>query len=701
MVAIVQTYQPREVDRVFSPTPVQAGQTAMGNLAQGMTDIADAAWTFEDELATAHAYQVDTEFSTLLRETMDNPETGYRQTRGLTAVQRGQEVLQEVQQRYRAMITDLNPRVREATLRSMEGRWQTFVSAVQSHSRAQARAGAAAASRARIEAAQEDGIRAILAGDPAGYETAMGVVRATIEDSPAYQAADPAERDRLMRNATSDLHVATLDVVASEQGARAALAYLDEHRDEMSTDDLLTLQPRLYSAAQDEEGAEQGNTAFDEVLAEPPAWGGLPEPTIGDEVQNFGLGNPAELQQSAYDAGDVALSSEYGVTVQQGFTADERDMITDFSAGFGATELQNPAVRPYVGAVRVPDQSVMTGRRYTSTPTPQGFVDTMPLMPERPQAFIQPPEFVRPPTIEEARADLEQIENPRIRAAALESFDLRVTQWEAEQERVHDAAVAQAYDLVERGAHPITGIPPSTRAMLTPQEQSALITYSRNLAGALDPDTPDEVFYELSLLRDAGDTRGLAAALQANRTQISASDYRTFTTDLASMQADAAEVPQINFGEVRTVIDRELRAFSVSTTSTASEEDRAIQMRVQNEVERWMRREAEGGTMPDQGQVRAYTQELLTSITMDTWSIGDAVTMRGVQIDFDGVTQTPDDDLTIERLSDVAAANGLTVNGVSVSMEDLSQVEETLARSLGRAPTAREVWGALSRITLR
>ena len=649
MAAIIQTYQPREVDRVVSPTPVQAGQTALGNLAEGMGQIADAAWTFEDELATAHAYQVDTEFSNLLRETMDNPETGYRQTRGMAAVERGQQVLQDVQTRYREMVGHLNPRVREATLRSLESRWQTFVSAVQSHSTAQARAGVAGASRARISAATEDAAIAILNGDADAYANAELTVRATVEESAAYLAAEPAAQERMLREALSPLHTSVIDVVGAEQGARAALGYYWEHADEIATSDRLDIQPRLVAAASDEEGAEQGNAAFDEVIADPPQW--------------------------------------------------EGSNLEPIAAEGGATELQNPAMRDYVGVMPEEDPEVAALRGpQMSVPTPQGFLDPQrpDLLPPQRGEYIPPAEFVPPPTIEEARAALDQIENPRVRAAAIESFDLRVTQWQAEQEQVHDQALAAAYEAVEQGAHPITGIPPNVRAMLTPQEQSQLISYSRNLASAMDPDTPDDVFYELSLLRETGDVQGLARALLNNRDRISGSDYRSFSNSLAAMQG--GEDGDINFGTLRTVIDRELRLFNISTTSTATPDERALQMRVQNEIERWMRGSE---SLPDEGAIRQRTQELLVELTLDTNRVGDERTLRGVDIDFTGATSTATDDVTLDQMQAAADDNGLTVHGVRVSSDDLQATTGRLTAVLGRDPTAQEVFGALVRITTR
>jgi hypothetical protein len=356
-------------------------------------------------------------------------------------------------------------------------------------------------------------------------------------------------------------------------------------------------------------------------------------------------------------------------------------------------------MRDYVGVMQEEDPEVAALRGpQMNVPTPQGFLDPQrpDLLPPQRGEYIPPAEFVPPPTIEEARASLDQIENPRVRAAAIESFDLRVTQWQAEQERVHDAALASAYEAVEQGAHPITGIPPNLRAMLTPQEQSQLISYSRNLAAGMDPDTPDDVFYELSLLRETGDVQGLARALLSYRAQISGADYRTFSTALASLQG--GDGGDINFGTLRTVIDRELRLFNISTTSTATPDERALQMRVQNEIERWMRGSE---NLPDEGAIRQRTQELLVELTLDTNRIGDSRTMRGVEIDFTGATSTATDDVTLDQMQAAADDNGLTVHGVRVSSDDLQAVTGRLTAVLGRDPTAQEVFGALVRLTTR
>ena len=198
------------------------------------------------------------------------------------------------------------------------------------------------------------------------------------------------------------------------------------------------------------------------------------------------------------------------------------------------------------------------------------------------------------------------------------------------------------------------------------------------------------------MLRETGDVQGLARALLNNRDRISGSDYRSFSTSLATMQG--GEDGDINFGTLRTVIDRELRLFNISTTSTATPDERALQMRVQNEIERWMRGSE---NLPDEGAIRQRTQELLVELTLDTNRIGDSRTMRGVQIDFTGATSTATDDVTLDQMQAAADDKGLTVHGVRVSSDDLQAVTGRLTAVLGRDPTAQEVFGALVRLTTR
>ena len=146
------------------------------------------------------------------------------------------------------------------------------------------------------------------------------------------------------------------------------------------------------------------------------------------------------------------------------------------------------------------------------------------------------------------------------------------------------------------------------------------------------------------------------------------------------------------------MIDRELRLFNISTTSTATPDERALQMRVQNEIERWMRGSE---NLPDEGAIRQRTQELLVELTLDTNRIGDSRTMRGVEIDFTGATSTATDDVTLDQMQAAADDNGLTVHGVRVSSDDLQAVTGRLTAVLGRDPTAQEVFGALVRLTTR
>lgn len=231
MVAIVRPYQPSVVTEPQPFVAVRAPDNRTGEmLGAALSDMGDAMWVMEDELATAHAYQVDAEWTDFLRQVQygNGDGTGYLNAKGFDAVNGRDGIVEQVQAKYRELVESLNPRVRPGAVRSMETRYQTFIKSVNTHSVSQASAARAAASSAREKVSALAAYDALAAGDIEGFQQQAAAIRASLMDDPAFARADEDGQRIMIWKKLEPLYKQYVDEVVRTQGAAAGLTAAEQ-----------------------------------------------------------------------------------------------------------------------------------------------------------------------------------------------------------------------------------------------------------------------------------------------------------------------------------------------------------------------------------------------------------------------------------------------------------------------------------------
>lgn len=729
MVAIVRRYEPSVVEQRSTVVPVQAAQTSIGALADGLQAVGDAAWNAEDEIATAHAYQVDADFTDFMRITMDGDgegAAGYLASRGMEAVAGRETVLEQVQSRYRQMVESLNPRVRPATVRSLETRYQAFLGQVNRHADAQRRAAVAAAGVRRDEASRNAAIRAGILGDMDGFNTALAAIEGTAAD---MYPNDPAAQAAYVQEHASDAYRAVAQGIAEESGDSAAWDFVEANQGRFETGDLWTMAEAYRGGALDERGMQAADAAVDAVIAQAdvqmretysggadaPGDGAQPtasrfvdpgmttgQPLVVDTpwqgtVRQYADRNPDALDPRGFDQQSPSVAAGRGIpSLPSGGQPVEAYMPPprDFDSLVTEYADANPDALDPRGPEQIsPEQAEGLGiYRLPDRPRPTAPIPEPTRLPG--DRATVPPVFV-PPDFTAARNQIMQIENPRARQAAMDRLNDRIEAYEAQMREVHDQALTQAQEIIiaDRGMNGVDPVPAHLMMHLTPTERENLHAFARTVRSNRDPQTPDDVAYLLHYYDAAGDVEMLERTILENRHQISASERQSFLARAAALRAgETNPIDDIEWASINTEVTRAMQNFGLTASNNPTSR-RLLDV----EIGRWARSyTAREGQPPRRDEVAARANELLAvQVSVDGRRMGGAYEGSAFGVDIGDMTDTRRDDITLDRLETAARRGQLQINNISISEDDLVSVMAAMAETFGREPTVDELWTGL------
>jgi hypothetical protein len=278
-------------------------------LGSALSEMGGALWEMEDELATAHAYQTDAEWTDFLRRVQHGDgegDQGFYGLKGVDAINAREGVVGAVQEKYQELVESLNPRVRAATVRSMEARYQSFIKTANTFTAGQASVARSGAQASREKASILAAYYAIANGDNEEYNTQIAAVRAQIEESDRYRNATPMEQRAMMFGALENVTKRYIDHVKDTQGEEAAMIVLQAAYADAS------IGPSTFSDTRDvllKVIANKGvSTNVDSMLfgSAPPAAG--PAPTTAPTLSPNTAGN---VFDAPVDSGSLPISGDY------------------------------------------------------------------------------------------------------------------------------------------------------------------------------------------------------------------------------------------------------------------------------------------------------------------------------------------------------------------------------------------------------
>lgn len=675
----VEPYQRNQVTQAVGPAQQRAPQTSLGTLAQGVGDVGDAFYAFQDEIDTAAAKEADATMTKRLNEMLYG-QNGYMYTQGGNAVSARESLAQSLDGLYEEVTANLSPGARRAGEAALRARLESTRTNINQHAMTQGRQYINSASEARVGAAIDSAIF-----NPSETEQSLRIARGEIMDMAAREGWAPEVSAQKWAEAQDRIHSGVVARVATADPV-AAMDYLARNRDKISGPTLARLEAELVPVAKQFRGRQLGERAFqggniDEAMR-------LASNTMGmNEVQQRDA--LAEYMRNGGVNLDPAITAWCAAWVnatlaQAGFEGTGSNMARSF------LDWGQPVATPQRGDIVVlergepPFGHVGFFDGYNDDGTirilggNQG--DAVNVSGYDPGRVLG---FRRAPQQGTGIESLLAIEDPTERQAAFEEFNLRSRVAEGQQKAQVAAAQQGAYEHVLQGGR-ISDLSLETQRLLGREELNGLRTLEGNLASGAVMETSNADFVEMMDLatnprrkQEFLNTSPLTWAGRLDR-----QDFEAFTRMQGEARGGRVNAP--NVSTILTTATPALRAAGITATDNP-EEFAAFQ----STITRWAT--ANPDLASDPVQLDKKINSLLVPVVINPRGFRNQQSAPAYAIDWNGKPLDPSDDITIEDVRD----GTLRVNGERVPTEVLEMFATEFARIYRRDPTPQEMVEAI------
>ena len=712
MVATIRMYEPGVVERRSSVVPTQAAQTSVGLLGEGLQQAGDAAWTFEDEIATAHAYQTDAEWNDFLRVTMhgDGEGTpGYLNSEMGDAVGGREGMIEALNSRYQDLVSSLNPRVRPGAVRSMESRYQTVLNQINQHAETQARRSTAAAASGRAAsaaAAMEADIHAHLVASLSGDSEELARLEASFRDA-ILESGIPEgtpEFDEEFRDYVSRGRQTLIQNIEAEQGPQAARDVYESEgfASGLRPEELMSVVGPMLNRATEADGRELTRRVFQEGVesairgAQPSVASPEAMPSVFSEMDR------SAPSRTGFVTSDASRpTSVFNPPAAMPMRGPQDWMQTDLpvSNPIAARPAPYRPVSDPIGDIFGYTQAARTTRASTTLFAARGETPRpVPVLPG--DRVVQPARLMQIDYNEMRNEIIANTENnPLARAAALEEFDSMIEADMAQRERDHGRALEAARILIDESGGTDEGW---NRAMAAyghhfTQDERNTLWERRNsaLTQTYAPFDDEATVFGLTALEEAGQVEAYRQLLEANINNLTRSTATAASQTLARMIAgtDAVGATDATREMIGSEIEQALRDAGMPMPTDAQVASGTglaalrASRRIQLAMRSWTNSYIEGadGRQPTPDEAR----EMLTRL------MSVEATHGGIFYDSSYTTAIGNLDLDLPGLVGAIRDGTLELNGEVVSEDVAQSTWSDLTRILGREPREDEFTAAL------
>ena len=698
MAMTVPQYQRQQVQQASRPVGVEAAQSGMGQIAQGLGNIGQMFDQFQADIDEANAKRADTEYADRVRKTLYEDQTGYLYSQGGDALQRREQAAQTLQKDYDDILGALTPNQRKMAQAAMESRRQSSLSGIDRHASSERITYLNDAGDARIRSAVDDAIL-----DPGNLDRSLSITRNEVREKGARLGWAPEVTKAAEDEAVGQMHAGIVTRLANVDPEQA-LGYLNAHRDSMSAKAVASLEGPLVADAKRRKGREIGVAAARGASGIGPDYYAsirAAESGGNDTAKNPNSTATGRYQfiQSTWD-GLRTKHPELGLTANgrldpeqqeraiRAFTEDNARVLVRagvavtngtlyaahfLGAGTAAKVLRaglDQAMSSLVGA------SVMAANKFLNGKTVGDFIAWA-----EGKAGGQAPGPTGQPTEQPGgvRALL-AIEDPDVRASAMQEYQLWSGQFAAEEKARQDAAQQSAFAQIVAGGD-VNDLPLADKVALGQSGLSSLMDFQAKVRGKQVIETDPELFVELTQ-QAATDPEAFAARDPLEWLgKLSQDDWKAMTKKQADAMGGADPQRAVTVSTIDTVSADVLTAAGIKTGAKSSKKDAAKQAKFQEGLLRWAQgfQADNGGKQPTHLQIREQANAMLMQVVLDPPGMFNQQSGPAFTLDFEGVT--PADVLD----------GSLTVNGKDVPAEAVEAFVTAFEAALGRAPTPAEV----------
>lgn len=592
----------------------------LGNVIQ------DTALFVQDREDTAAAKERDAYVSDEIRKILHDPETGFTNMYGRDAVSARNAALDRLKSLQELAQKDLSNGAKRKLDTSLTRRIDSAMQSIDQHTGTQRNVWLDGASAARIEAAEQD---ALAAGD---ISESFAIISGELTAKADREGWDAARLDVELGKAKSSL-VYNQAVVLADKNPEFALEFVEKNSASLRPGDALKLKSTIEPLAKAQKGRRIGAEAA--LVGVSPNY--LTAIRSAESGGNDAARNPNSTATGRYQftAGTwSALAQkhpELGLTPQgrldpaqqeraiRAFTADNAQVLeaagispsggnlyaAHFLGAGGAVKVLgaggNVAVSDLVGAEVIaanPFLAGMTVDRFKRWANSKGGGEVV--------AFSDN----ATPSIDA----LLDIEDPTVRRAALEEYELRSKVISGNRKQQLAAASDTAFRHVEAGNDP-ADLPLDVRQELGQDTMSTLRTYYGKIQSGETVETDNETYVMLRQMQ-ANDPQGFSSLNMLNYVdQLSQSDFKSFVDQQAAgVSPDSGNAA----ATLMTVAKRQMEASGIDTTPKPGKAESAQVAAMQTRLLKWQDRFIqENGREPTQLEIDERVGRELVSVTMD------------------------------------------------------------------------------------
>ena len=694
MAMLVPQYQRQQVQQASRPVGVEAAQSGMGQITEGLGQVGQMFDQFQADVDEANAKRADTEYADRVRKTLYEDQTGYLYSQGGDALQRREQAAQTLQKDYDDILGALTPNQRKMAQAAMESRRQSSLTNVDRHVGAERITYLNDAGDARIRSAVDDAIL-----DPGNLDRSLSITRNEVREKGARLGWAPEVVKAAEDEAVGQMHAGIVTRLANVDPEQA-LGYLNAHRDSMGAKAVASLEGPLVADAKRRKGrdigvaaargasgigpdyyasiraAESGgndaaknpsSTATGRYQFIQSTWDGLRQkhPELG--LTAGGRLDPEQQERAirAFTEDNARVLVRAGVAVTNGTLYAAHFL----GAGTAAKVLRaglDQSMSSLVGA------GVMAANKFLNGKTVGDFIAWA--EGKAGGQAAQPTEQAGG-----VRAIL-AIEDPDVRASAMQEYQLWSGQFAAEEKDRQDAAQQSAFAQIVAGGD-VNDLPLADKIALGQSGLSSLMDFQTKVRAKQPIETDPALFVELTQ-QAAADPEAFAARDPLDWLgKLSQSDWQAMTKKQADAMAGADPQRALTVSTIDTVSADVLTAAGIKTGAKASKKDATKQARFQEGLLRWAQdfQSTNSGKQPTHLQIREQANALLMQVVLDPPGLFNEQSGPAFTLDFEGVT--PADVLD----------GSLTVNGKDVPPEAVEAFVTAFEAALGRAPTPAEV----------
>lgn len=594
---------PRPERAVATISPGAAG--AVGNAIAGLgAETAQIGFEIIDREATAAAKERDALVSEQIRSLLYDPQSGYMNLEGGSAVQGRESILKRLDDLKSSAMKDLSRPAQKKLNDALTNRIESAKQSIDTHASGARKVWIDGASNARIESAYQDSLI-----DPAKTQLHLNTIIGEIQGQAVRDGWAPEKTSLEIQKATSKVYNDQILRVASSDPV-TAMQLLRDKQDEMLPSDVVNLEARLQPAVKEYIGWQKGREIFQNVSAPAMASFKALEEAVGfplkvnsgyrDPEHNARVGGAKNSQHTHGNAFDVDVSN---MSIEQ-----RQELIRQArKAGFSGIGVYDNALHFDVGGDRAWGPSY--GRES---------------LPEWASEAVRSPIGDRPSAWDQVLAE----DDPVIRKSMADSLELHQSVQAGEIKAERDAARDAAFQMIEAGGN-IMDLSLDQRQSLGEQAMSALIEYQNKKARKQPIETDPETYLMLRTMQAENPTGFRETDLVQYVSKLSETDWQQFV-DAQNKPMDT--VKAVAASTLMTTAKRHMQAAGIDTNpkegSAGAKKVSAIQTQLLQWQDAYIK---EKGQTPTQIEIDRQVARMMTPVTINPPGIWNEQAVRAFE----------------------------------------------------------------------